>query len=181
MESLGLSKALISSTNVQTLSSQLALIHVRRTIATAAVARGELRRSARAASFASGGEGGGGVGGFGGGGGRGGDGEVKGAPVGVGVDAFSSDVIILDVRGMTCGGCSASVKRILESQPLVSSASVNLTTETAIVWPVSEAKGKPNWQKVLGEELAKHLTNCGFSSNVRGRYLLRYNFEFPVL
>nr|GEX73941.1 copper-transporting ATPase PAA1, chloroplastic-like [Tanacetum cinerariifolium] len=101
-------------------------------------------------------------------GGRGGDGEVKGAPVGVGVDAFSSDVIILDVRGMTCGGCSASVKRILESQPLVSSASVNLTTETAIVWPVSEAKGKPNWQKVLGEELAKHLTNCGFSSNVRG-------------
>ncbi|PWA66437.1 copper-transporting ATPase PAA1, chloroplastic [Artemisia annua] len=114
----------------------------------AAVARGQLRRSVRL---------------FGGGGGV--AGGSWNSPVDV--SAFSSDVIILDVRGMTCGGCSASVKRILESQPLVSSASVNLTTETAIVWPVSEAKVKPNWQKVLGEELAKHLTNCGFNSNVR--------------
>ncbi|PWA62117.1 P-type ATP-ase 1 [Artemisia annua] len=146
MESLGLSKALITSTNVQTLRSQLALIHVRRTLTAAAVARGQLRRSVRL---------------FGGG-----VPVVRGVRP-VDVSAFSSDVIILDVRGMTCGGCSASVKRILESQPLVSSASVNLTTETAIVWPVSEAKVKPNWQKVLGEELAKHLTNCGFNSNVR--------------
>ncbi|KAF8020789.1 hypothetical protein BT93_G1268 [Corymbia citriodora subsp. variegata] len=45
---------------------------------------------------------------------------------------------------MTCGGCAASVKRILENQPQVSAASVNLTTETAIVWPVSEAKAVPN-------------------------------------
>ena len=113
-------------------------------------------------------------------------------------------------QGMTCGGCAASVKRILESQvsfcffelntekkalfygfclllscgfdrcliivvicvwgqqPQVSSASVNLTTETAIVWPIAEAKSVPNWQKELGEELAKHLTNCGFKSNLRG-------------
>ncbi|KAI3770204.1 hypothetical protein L6452_01329 [Arctium lappa] len=84
------------------------------------------------------------------------------------VSVLSSDVIILDVRGMTCGGCSASVKRILENQAQVSSASVNLTTETAIVWPLSEAKVTPNWQKVMGEELAKHLTTCGFSSNLRG-------------
>ncbi|GKD47419.1 hypothetical protein Tco_1272064 [Tanacetum coccineum] len=126
MKSLGLSKALISSTNVQTLRSQLALIHVRCTLITAVVARGELRRSVRlfgvgvpvfrlrngggvharcrvkcvsslAASFVSGGEGGAVGGGFGEGGGGGGDGEVKGAPVGVGVDAFSYDVIILDV------------------------------------------------------------------------------------
>ncbi|KAK4491215.1 hypothetical protein RD792_001948 [Penstemon davidsonii] len=80
---------------------------------------------------------------------------------------LSSDVIILDVEGMTCGGCSASVKRILESQPQVSSADVNLTTGTAIIWPVSEAKVAPNWQKDLGEVLAKHLTTCGFSSNLR--------------
>nr|KAJ0199707.1 hypothetical protein LSAT_V11C600316430 [Lactuca sativa] len=40
------------------------------------------------------------------------------------------------------------------------------------VWPVSEAKDSPNWQKVLGEELTKHLTTCGFKSNHRGRYLL---------
>ncbi|GKD50336.1 hypothetical protein Tco_1279312 [Tanacetum coccineum] len=130
MESLGLSKALISSTNVQTLRSQLALIHVCLTLTTAAVARGELRRSVRlfggvgggvpvfgfrigggvparyrvecvsssAASFISGGEGIGGVKGFSGGGCGGGDGEVKRSLVGVGVDAFSSDVIILDIN-----------------------------------------------------------------------------------
>ncbi|XP_038681601.1 copper-transporting ATPase PAA1, chloroplastic isoform X2 [Tripterygium wilfordii] len=68
---------------------------------------------------------------------------------------------------MTCGGCAASVKKILENQPQVSSASVNLTTESAIVWPVSEAKVAPNWQQQLGESLAKHLTSCGFSSNLR--------------
>ncbi|KAF8020019.1 hypothetical protein BT93_G0648 [Corymbia citriodora subsp. variegata] len=81
--------------------------------------------------------------------------------------AVSSDVIILDVGGMTRGGCAASVKRILENQLQVSAASVNLITETAIVWPVSEAKAVPNWQKELGETLAKHLTNCGFKSNPR--------------
>lgn len=131
--------------------------------------------SSSAASFASGGGGigGGGYSGGGGGGGGGGadGGEVKATPIAGGADdisALSSDVIILDVGGMTCGGCAASVKRILESQPLVSSASVNLTTETAIVWPISEAKVTPNWQKVLGEELAKHLSTCGFNSNLRG-------------
>ncbi|GMH21062.1 hypothetical protein Nepgr_022904 [Nepenthes gracilis] len=79
----------------------------------------------------------------------------------------SKDVIILDVGGMTCGGCAASVKRILESQPQVSSAAVNLTTETAIVWPVSEVKAARNWQQHLGEVLANHLTSCGFKSNLR--------------
>ena len=100
---------------------------------------------------------------------------------------------------MTCGGCSASVKKILESQvsslldqnsccyvslelalsdyfvfflfvvsPQVATASVNLTTETAIVWPVPEAKSVPDWQKTLGEALANHLTNCGFESTPRG-------------
>ncbi|KAI3810304.1 hypothetical protein L1987_19916 [Smallanthus sonchifolius] len=80
----------------------------------------------------------------------------------------SSDVIVLDVRGMMCGGCASSVKRILENQLQVSSANVDHTTETAIVWPVSEAKATPDWQKVIGEELAKNLTNCGFDSNLRG-------------
>ncbi|XP_008237377.1 PREDICTED: copper-transporting ATPase PAA1, chloroplastic [Prunus mume] len=127
-----------------------------------------------AASFASGG----GNGGFGGeSGGSGGDGDggagggdAKSKVVAAGCDeisAVSTDVVVLDVGGMTCGGCAASVKRILESQPQVSSASVNLTTETAVVWPVSEAKVTPNWQKQLGETLAKHLTNCGFKSNLR--------------
>ncbi|KAF8404591.1 hypothetical protein HHK36_009478 [Tetracentron sinense] len=52
-------------------------------------------------------------------------------------------------------------------QPQVSSASVNLTTETAIVWPVAEVKVTPDWQQQLGETLAKHLTSCGFKSNLR--------------
>lgn len=132
--------------------------------------------SSSAASFSSGGGASGGSDGNSGGGG-GGDGssdagEAKPNSVAGGADdvsALSSDVIILDVGGMTCGGCAASVKRILESQPQVSSASVNLTTETAIVWPVSDAKVVPNWKKQLGEALAKHLTTCGFTSNLRGQ------------
>ncbi|EEF30897.1 copper-transporting atpase paa1, putative [Ricinus communis] len=124
-------------------------------------------------SFSAGGNGSGGP--FGGdGGGGGGDrsdaGDSKSNLAAGGtedVSALSPDVIILDVGGMTCGGCAASVKRILESQPQVSSATVNLTTETAVVWPVSEATVIPNWKKELGEALAKHLTTCGFSSNPR--------------
>nr|TKR84737.1 copper-transporting ATPase PAA1, chloroplastic-like [Populus alba] len=131
--------------------------------------------SSSAASFetsSSGDDGGGGEfgSGAGGGGSDGGDAESNSVAGAVGakeVSALSPDVIILDVGGMTCGGCASSVKRILESQPQVSSASVNLATETAIVWPVSEAKGVPNWQKQLGEALAKHLTSCGFMSNLR--------------
>ncbi|KAK2982335.1 hypothetical protein RJ640_009032 [Escallonia rubra] len=108
--------------------------------------------SSSAASFASGGGGFGGNrrGGGDGSGGGGDGGEVKANAVAGGTDdasAMSSDVIILD--------------------PQVSSASVNLTTETAVVWPVSEAKVAPNWQKILGDELAKHLTSCGFKSNLR--------------
>ncbi|KAL5789996.1 hypothetical protein ACOSQ2_004884 [Xanthoceras sorbifolium] len=130
--------------------------------------------SSSAASFGTGGGstggnfGGNGGGGGGGGGPDGGDSKSKLGGGGVeGVSAWSPDVIVLDVGGMTCGGCAASVKKILESQPLVSSASINLTTETAIVWPVSEAKVTPNWQQQLGESLAKHLTSCGFESNLR--------------
>ncbi|KAJ6342774.1 hypothetical protein OIU78_010650 [Salix suchowensis] len=130
--------------------------------------------SSSAASFgtSSGGGGGGGEFGRGGGGGGSDGGDAESNSVAGAVDAeevslLSPDVIILDVGGMTCGGCAASVKRILESQPQVSSASVNLATETAIVWPVSEAKNVPNWQKHLGEALAKHLTSCGFMSNLR--------------
>ena len=40
---------------------------------------------------------------------------------------------MLDVGGMKCGGCSASVKRILEGQPLVQAAAVNLLMESAVI------------------------------------------------
>lgn len=66
-------------------------------------------------------------------------------------------------------------------QPQVSSASVNLTTETAIVWPVSEAKVASNWQKEVGEALAKHLTSCGFTSNLRGLHLVSMIWMFHLI
>ncbi|KAK9166602.1 hypothetical protein Scep_001793 [Stephania cephalantha] len=89
-----------------------------------------------------------------GGGGDSGDGgadgrETKSKAVAAEVDELSPDVIILDVG------------------PLVSSANVNLATETAIVWPVPEAKATNNWQQQLGEALAKQLSSCGFKSNIR--------------
>ncbi|CAM8890857.1 unnamed protein product [Rhodiola kirilowii] len=80
----------------------------------------------------------------------------------------AADFIVLHVTGMTCGGCASSVKRILESQPKVSSANVDLAAETATIWPIVDAKEEPEWRKQLGQELATHLTNCGFQSNIRG-------------
>ena len=44
-----------------------------------------------------------------------------------------SAALLLEVSGMKCGGCSASVKRILEGQPEVQAAAVNLLTESAVV------------------------------------------------
>ena len=57
---------------------------------------------------------------------------------------------------------------MINGQPQVSSASVNLTSATAIVSAVSEEKAALNWHKQLGEALAQHLTNCGFNSTLRG-------------
>eukprot|EP00951_Prasinocladus_malaysianus_P003964 scaffold28081_cov36-Prasinocladus_malaysianus.AAC.1 len=45
--------------------------------------------------------------------------------------SHSSTVVLLDVEGMKCGGCSAAVKRILQEQPGVQGASVNLLTKIA--------------------------------------------------
>nr|UXF47958.1 terpene synthase 1 [Euphorbia poissonii] len=79
---------------------------------------------------------------------------------------LSPEVIILDVGGMTDNECANSVKRILQNQAQVYVASVNLAKEAAIVWPRSEAKAVPNWNKQLGDELANHLTTCGFKSRL---------------
>ena len=57
---------------------------------------------------------------------------------------------MLDVSGMKCGGCSASVKRILLSNEGVQHAAVNLLTETAVV-KLRPAEG-------LAEEAAQLLT-----------------------
>ncbi|CAL9177123.1 unnamed protein product, partial [Musa hybrid cultivar] len=129
-------------------------------------------------SHAVSGSGGGGDGVDGGSGGGGGDGGSSGGetvakPVAgdlEDVPALGADVIVLHVGGMSCGGCAASVKRILESQPQVSSAIVNLEKEMAFIWTVPEAKVVQDWQQELGEKLAKHLTTCGFKSNLQGNF-----------
>jgi len=71
------------------------------------------------------------------------------------------------LQGMSCGGCAASVKRILESEPQVQSATVNLATEMAVVWAVPEDWDAQNWKEQLGEKLASQLTTCGYKSNLR--------------
>ncbi|OEL31672.1 Copper-transporting ATPase PAA1, chloroplastic [Dichanthelium oligosanthes] len=121
------------------------------------------------------GGGGGGAGngdGGGGGGGGGGDGwkrprASQGAGVAEEAAGRGADVIVLDVGGMSCGGCAASVKRILESEPQVRSATVNLATEMAVVWAVPEDRDAQDWKEQLGEKLASQLTTCGYKSNLR--------------
>ncbi|WVZ66748.1 hypothetical protein U9M48_015929 [Paspalum notatum var. saurae] len=80
-----------------------------------------------------------------------------------------SETILLSVQGMMCDGCAASVKRILESQPEVTSAAVDFKEASAIVWTTDEAKAAQNWQKQYGEKLAKHLGTCGFESRMQDK------------
>ncbi|CAL4931325.1 unnamed protein product [Urochloa decumbens] len=125
--------------------------------------------------------GGGGGGRFsaGGGGGRGG-GEDSGAGAGAAAAAAAvsalgeaepldddPDAIVLHVGGMSCGGCAAKVKQILENQPEVVAATVDVEKATAVVWTTPEAKATKDWQKQLGEKLANHLTTCGFQSHLQ--------------
>lgn len=72
-----------------------------------------------------------------------------------------SEAVILEVGGMKCGGCSAAVKKMLESRPDVESAAVNLLTETAAV---RFRGGSP---ESLGPSAAAMLSEKGFPSQVR--------------
>ncbi|KAF2939516.1 hypothetical protein DAI22_03g201400 [Oryza sativa Japonica Group] len=136
--------------------------------------------SSSSSSPFSGGGGGhffGGGGGRGRGGGGGGGGEEYGAGAAAAASAAAAvvlgetetadaDVILLRVGGMSCGGCAASVKRILESQPEVTSATVDFEKKTAAVWTTPEAKATKDWRKQLGEKLSHHLSTCGFQSHL---------------
>ncbi|KAG2440429.1 hypothetical protein HYH02_010314 [Chlamydomonas schloesseri] len=127
---------------------------------------------------------GGGNGGGGGGGGGGGDGHSSmshgGSPTVLGDIAEASsdlieEVVLLDVGGMKCGGCVGHVKKILEEQPGVTSASVNLATETALVRVLVPRGSKSGGGgaaaggalAALGEKLAQALTDAGFTSKRR--------------
>ncbi|KAK4254270.1 hypothetical protein QN277_009674 [Acacia crassicarpa] len=83
------------------------------------------------------------------------------------LSSFSPEIVVLNVEGMMCEGCANSVKKLLESRPQVSSASVNLTEKIATVWPAPEAKTESNWHNKFGGGLAEHLTNCGFKSSLQ--------------
>ncbi|VAI12647.1 unnamed protein product [Triticum turgidum subsp. durum] len=108
------------------------------------------------------------AGGGGGGGGGGGDSGAGAAAAMALVEAgtIDGDVIVLHVGGMSCGGCAAKVKRILESQPEVASATIDLAKATAVVRTTPEAMMTKDWHKELGEKLANHLRNCGFQSHM---------------
>uniref|UniRef100_A0A0E0EEM0 RRM domain-containing protein n=1 Tax=Oryza meridionalis TaxID=40149 RepID=A0A0E0EEM0_9ORYZ len=79
-----------------------------------------------------------------------------------------SEAILLSVQGMMCDGCAASVKRILESQPEVTSATVDFKEAKAVVLTTAEVKAAEDWQKQCGEKLANHLGTCGFESRLQG-------------
>lgn len=118
------------------------------------------------------GRGGGAGNGDGEGGGGGGDGwkrprASQGSAVSEEAAGQGVDVIVLDVGGMSCGGCAASVKRILESEPQVRSATVNLATEMAVIWAVPQDRDVQDWKEQLGVKLANQLTTCGYKSNLR--------------
>ncbi|CAN6284514.1 unnamed protein product [Urochloa humidicola] len=128
-------------------------------------------------SSPSGGGGGGRFSAGGGGGGRGG-GDDSGAGAAAAAAAMAAlgeaepldddpDAIVLHVGGMSCGGCAAKVKQILENQPEVAAATVDVDKATAVVWVTPEAKATKDWQKQLGEKLANHLTTCGFESHLQ--------------
>ncbi|KAL6878264.1 hypothetical protein ACP4OV_012434 [Aristida adscensionis] len=122
----------------------------------------------------SGGDGGGGGRGGGTGGGGGGDSgggaaaaaAAAAAALGESEPEAAGDAIVLHVGGLTCGGCAEKVKEILESQPQVAAATIDLEKAIALVWATPEAKATKDWQKQLGEKLANHLTTCGFQSHL---------------
>jgi len=76
----------------------------------------------------------------------------------------NSNTIVLDVGKMMCGGCSASVKRILLKQNKVKEAAVNLLTGTAIV-TVEAGTGPEDVDTII-----ESVSSKGFPSSVRDDY-----------
>ena len=93
------------------------------------------------------------------------------------------EVVMLDVRGMHCGGCAANVRRILEAEGSCVSAAVNLANESALVRvgvDVGEAAvaGRAGQDasfedavvravRAVGDALAETVTEKGFPTTVR--------------
>ena len=93
--------------------------------------------------------------------------------------------MLLDVRGMHCGGCTANVKRILEMERACVSASVNLANESALVRVAVDVRERGAGKgaeamsggvsesdiaravRAVGDGLAAVVTEKGFPTTVR--------------
>lgn len=151
---------------------------VRRALLASAASAGGFAGRARALS-GDGGSGGavGGAGGGDGGGSFGSDGDKPTfATSGRGGDGILEEVVMLDVHGMHCGGCAASVRKILEGDDAVRSASVNLANESAMVrihLTVGKLEGGEfenavkEAAKSVGTKLAELVTAAGFPTSLR--------------
>ena len=169
----------------------------RRQVAVGAATSAALATGAYVAFERCGGGNGGGMGprfGQGGGGGGGGDASRLNASATASFstnDGQSGDVkvrwleevVMLDVRGMHCGGCAANVRKTLEADAAVVSASVNLANESALVrigvdvnapLPDGVAAVTANFEdqvvnavRAVGEKLAETVTERGFPTSVR--------------
>jgi len=67
--------------------------------------------------------------------------------------------IVLKIEGMTCGGCKASVERLLAAQPGVRTAQVDLAAGRATV--AAE-------ESVAAQALADAVTDAGYDARVEG-------------
>eukprot|EP00240_Pyramimonas_obovata_P000485 CAMPEP_0118924204 /NCGR_PEP_ID=MMETSP1169-20130426/2446_1 /TAXON_ID=36882 /ORGANISM="Pyramimonas obovata, Strain CCMP722" /LENGTH=598 /DNA_ID=CAMNT_0006865295 /DNA_START=246 /DNA_END=2038 /DNA_ORIENTATION=+ len=75
-----------------------------------------------------------------------------------------SEMVLLDVTGMKCAGCSGAVQRVLDAQPELASASVNLLTNSAAVWVDEQGAESPD---VVAQKIAQVITDKGFPATVR--------------
>lgn len=82
-------------------------------------------------------------------------------------EAPATEAVVLDVRGMKCGGCSAAVKRMLLQQPGVAGAAVNLLTETAVVQVAVQESAVGQSPDELAAAAAAVLTSKGFPAQLR--------------
>lgn len=72
---------------------------------------------------------------------------------------FEARTVMLNVTGMTCGGCPSSVKKALKALPGVEDVKVNFKNKTAIV-TVKKKGGTSD------DDLIKALKKAGFGGSV---------------
>lgn len=73
-------------------------------------------------------------------------------------DISGTRQLILDVSGMTCGGCAASVQRLLSGMDGVAGANVDLASKSAALTVTKD---------VPVPDLIAVLENAGFSARLR--------------